>query len=354
MKSLPLLYRLLVCALLACLPACSGNGKTKVAFVSNNAEDFWIIAKAGAMKAGSEEPQIEVLFRMPAQTDAAVQKEVIDTLLNQNIKAVAISVVDPKNQGKYLDEIASRVQLLTVDNDAPETKRKCYLGTNNYEAGRTAGVMVKKAMPEGGIIAFFVGNLEALNAQERQQGVLDELAGVHNAKGPVYGKYHLHKNYTDGTDGAQKTKENAIAAIAELGTEENVCFIGLWAYNPPQILSAVKDKNKLGKIKLVAFDEMEATLDGVRDGYIYGTVVQQPFEFGYQSVKMMAALARGDESKLPKGKLLNIPHTAITKSGDSLETADIKDGDKTLPGSKTAGKEVEAFRKHLHELTGKK
>jgi ABC-type sugar transport system substrate-binding protein len=92
----------------------------------------------------------------------------------------------------------------------------------------------------------------------------------------------------------------------------------------------------------------------VRDGYIEGTIVQQPYEFGYQSVKLMAALARGDESKLPKDKVIHVPHFAITKSGNALETLELKDGDKTYPGKKTEGKEVEAFRKKLHEMLGKK
>jgi ribose transport system substrate-binding protein len=355
MKALHFLALVLIGALLACVPACStSSGKTKVAFVSNNPEEFWNIAEAGALKAGSEEPNLEVLFRKPAQGDAAIQKEVIDTLLNQNIKGIAISVIDPKNQGKYLDEIAQKVQLITVDNDAPATKRKCYIGTDNYAAGRAAGVLVKKAMPEGGVIAIFVGQLEALNAQQRRQGVLDELAGVHNATGEVYGKYRLHKTYTDQPEGPAKAKENAIAAIADLDKEEHVCFIGLWAYNPPQMLSAVADKKKLGKIKLVGFDEAEATLDGVRDGHIYGTIVQQPFEFGYQSVKMMAALARGDESKLPKDKVLHVPHLAITKNGESFEASELKAGDKTYPSEQTDGKDVETFRKNLHEMLGKK
>jgi ribose transport system substrate-binding protein len=354
MKALHFAALIVAALALASIPACSGNGKTKVAFVTNNPEEFWNIVEAGARKAEAEEPGIELIFRKPAQGDAAVQKEVIDSLLNQNIKAISISVINPKDQAKYLDEIGEKVKLLAVDNDAPNSKRLGYIGTDNYEAGRAAGVMVKKALPEGGVIAIFVGQLEALNAQQRRQGLLDELAGVRNATGDTYGKYRLHKTYTDQPEGPARAKENAIAAIADLDKEENVCFIGLWAYNPPQMLSAVKDKNKLGKIKLVAFDEMDATLDGIRDGHIYGTVVQQPFEFGYQSVKTMAALTRGDESKLPKDKMLFVPHLAITKSGESLETSELKDGDKTYPGKKTEGRELEAFRKKLNELVGKK
>jgi ribose transport system substrate-binding protein len=356
MKFIRIAAVLFTAAALAAVPACTNNsGKTRVAFVSNNPEEFWNIVEAGARKAESEEKDIELLFQRPDPGEAARQKEVIDSLLNQNIKAISISVINPKDQAKYLDEIADRVKLLAVDNDAPNTKRKCYIGTDNYEAGRAAGAMVKKAMPEGGVIAIFVGQLEALNAQQRRQGVLDELAGVRNApEGKTYGKYRLHKTYLDQPEGGAKAKENAVQAVNELDNEENVCFVGLWAYNPPAMLSAVKDKGKLGKIKLVGFDEMDATLDGIRDGHIYGTVVQQPFEFGYQSVKTMAALARGDESKLPKDKMVYVPHLAITNGGEPVETSGLKDGDGTYPGKKTEGKDLDSFRKRLNELMGKK
>ena len=106
-----------------------------------------------------------------------MQKEIIDTVLSQGIKALAVSVIDPENQRDYLNEIAEKVPLLTQDNDAPDTKRKCYIGTDNYLAGKAVGKLVKEAMPEGGILAIFVGDIKPLNARQRRQGVLDELAG---------------------------------------------------------------------------------------------------------------------------------------------------------------------------------
>ena len=79
----------------------------------------------------------------------------------------------------------------------------------------------------------------------------------------------------------------------------------------------------------------------------------KPYEFGYQSVKIMAALARGDDSKVPKDKVLHIPHLAITKGGEAIQTTELKDGDKTYPGKKTDGQDVQSFRKKLHDMLGK-
>ena len=141
-----------------------------------------------------------------------------------------------------------------------------------------------------------------------------------------------------GADGKRHAVQglNAGKTLANrTGGEKDLCFVGLWAYNPPAILSAVKDKDLLGKVKIVGFDENDATLQGIADGHIYGTIVQNPFEFGYQSVRLMASLAKGDKSVLPKDGILYVPHRVISKEGGNDRVA------------------VEKFRKELNELLGK-
>ncbi len=314
-----------------------GNGgaaTVHVAFVSNNPEVFWTIAEAGTAKA-AKEFNAEVSFRRPQKGTAADQKAIVDDLITLGVQAIAISVIDPVNQQSYLNEVAAKMPLITQDNDAPKTDRLCYLGTDNYLAGREVGKQVKKALPDGGTITIFVGRGDSLNAQERRQGVLDELAGQKDAKGEgkKYGKYRLHDTLYDFAVRAT-AKRNADDAITALQQEERLCFVGLWAYNPPTIYSAVKDAGKLGKIKIVGFDEDEETLLGIEKGHIEATVVQDPFNFGYQSVKLMAEIVRGDRSGIPKDGLRYVPHRLITQKG-------------------RGGEDVIEFRKQLHQLMGK-
>ena len=70
-------------------------------------------------------------------------------------------------------------------------------------------------------------------------------------------------------------------------------LVGLWSYNGPAILNAVRDAGKIGQVKIIAFDEDDETLAGVKAGAIVGTVVQQPYEFGYQAITLLAKAARG-------------------------------------------------------------
>ncbi len=347
---LPRFLGFLAAALAATLlPACNkgapGAAKPRVAFVSNNAASFWKIAEAGCLKA-QDEFGVEVVVRMPPQGDPSSQKEILDGLLTQNLKAVAVSVIDPKGQRAYLDEIAAKVPLITQDNDAPASKRLCYIGTNNYLAGREVGKLVKEALPNGGVLAIFVGQLEPLNARQRRQGVLDELADrptpadineIDMSKdGETYGKFRLHRTYTDQPVGEQKAKENATDCLTQFRDEKSLCMVGLWAYNPPAIHAAVRDAKRLGEVKIVGFDEDDVTLQGIADGHIHATVVQDPFGFGYESVKMMAALAKGDKAGLPADGIRHVPHRVITKDAGSGRIA------------------VAKFRADLNAILGKK
>ena len=91
-------------------------------------------------------------------------------------------------------------------------------------------------------------------------------------------------------------------------------MVGIWSYNGPAIYSAVKGAGKQGKIQIVAFDQEDDTMTGIKDGTIAGTIVQQPYQFGYESVIMLDKLAKGDKSGIPANKLMIIPTQVINKA----------------------------------------
>src|SRR5205085_3224662 len=114
---------------------------------------------------------------------------------------------------------------------------------------------------------------------------------------------------TDDTDTvrAQKNAEDTLVKYSDIAA-----LVGLWSYNGPAILNAVKDAGKTGQVKIVCFDEETETLNGVGQGIIYGTVVQQPFEFGKQAILRMAGHLRGDKEALAGGKRI-VPTLDIKK-----------------------------------------
>src|SRR5216110_693173 len=103
------------------------------------------------------------------------QKRMVEGLLARGVDGIAISPIDAKNQVDLLNQAAARCPVITHDSDAPNSRRLCFVGMDNYKAGRAAGKLVKEALPRGGKVMLFVGRLEQLNAQQRRQGVIDEL-----------------------------------------------------------------------------------------------------------------------------------------------------------------------------------
>jgi ribose transport system substrate-binding protein len=283
-----------------------GNSKNfKLAFVTNNASDFWTIARKGVEKADGEIGNVTVEFKIPADGTAAEQKRIIDDLLSTNVNGIAISPVDPDNQTQLINDTAKKALVVTQDSDAPSSDRVVYIGTDNVAAGRQAGQLIKEALPSGGKIMVFVGKSDARNAKERFQGIKEALQGSN---------IEIIDLRTDDTDRA-RAKTNAADTLVKYS--DVAALVGLWSYNGPAILNAVKDAGKVGQVKIICFDEEDETLAGVKEGSIYATVVQQPFEFGYQSVKIMAQILGGDRSAIPANKQINVP-TLIIKQ-DSVD-----------------------------------
>ncbi|MCI0488843.1 MAG: sugar-binding protein [Blastocatellia bacterium] len=286
----------------SCSPA-EGPSTFKVAFVTNNASDFWTIARKGCEKADTELANVEVEFKIPSDGTAAEQRRIIDDLMAKGVSGIAISPVDPANQTQMINDIAKHVLVITQDSDAPDSDRACYLGTDNVAAGRQAGELLKEVLPQGGRIMVFVGKMDARNAQERLQGIKEVIEGT---------KIEIIDVRTDDADPV-RAKANVADTLVKY--TDIACLVGLWAYNGPAILNALKDAGKVGQIKVVCFDEQDETLTGVKEGSIYATVVQQPYEFGYQSVHLMAKVLGGDRSGIPANKQRIVP-TLIIKKDD--------------------------------------
>jgi ribose transport system substrate-binding protein len=301
----------LLCALIlsSCQPGAAPTNNTggtggphRLAFVPNNASDFWIIARKGTEKAEKDIPGIKVEFRIPGEATAADQQRIVDDLLANGIHGIAISPVDPANQTAMLDRAAAQAVIVTQDSDAPNSKREVYIGTNNVDAGKQAGELLKEALPQGGKVMVFVGTLDAANARERYQGLQEAIAGSN---------IQILNVRTDNTD---RVRAKANAADTLVTNADIAGMVGLWSYNGPAILSAVKEANKTDKVKIIAFDEEDETLNGIKEGAIYATVVQQPYEFGYQSIAMMAKILNGDKSGIPAGKQIFVPTLAVKKA----------------------------------------
>lgn len=305
----------------------SPKDPAKIAFVTNGVAFFWVLAKAGA-EAAAKDTGATVSVLMPPN-GIGDQKRMLEDLVTRGIDGIAVSPIDPVNQADTLNAVARRALLITHDSDAPESARLCYIGVDNYEAGRMCGRLVKEACPDGGEVAIFIGRLEQDNARRRRQGVIDELLGRDSNPdrfdppgATVSGNgFTVVGTYTDQFDRA-KAKANVEDVIARNPGID--CMVGLFEYNPPLILEALDRAGKIGKVKVVAFDEARETLEGIRKGSVQGTVVQDPYLYGYRSVELLNALCHGDASDLPANGVIPVPARAIRKDNVDAFEAETK------------------------------
>ena len=158
----------------------------------------------------------------------------------------------------------------------------------------------------------FVGFLGADNAVERIAGFRQAVEGKGIELVDVRG---------DDVDfaRARSNVDDVLAANPEIN-----CMVGFYSYNSPKIYEALQASGKLGQITVVAFDEDPITLGAVRDGSFVGTVVQDPYQWGYQGMKLMASYLEGDKSQIPADGLIIVPTKVIDKANVDAFEAELK------------------------------
>ncbi len=306
----------------------SDSSRIRLAYVTNGVTAYWQIARAGVEHA-ARDFDVEVTVHMPAE-GISDQKRMVQDLLAVGIDGIAISPIDPANQVDLVNEAARSTIVITQDSDAPGTNRVCYIGMDNYLAGRMCGRLVKEAAPQGGKVAILLGNLAQDNARRRRQGVIDELLDRSpdpaRYDAPGYSmlrgeRFTLVATLTDQYDQA-KAKANAEDILTRF--PDLAVIVGLFDYNGPLSLEVLKQAGRVGEVQIVGFDEADQTLQSVTEGSIFGTVVQDPYRYGYESIRILAALARGDRSVLPANGFLDIPARQIRQDNVTEFWADLK------------------------------
>ena len=283
----------------------------RLAFVTNSSSDFWALARAGIQQAESEF-DVRVDFQVPGRGTAAEQRQIIESLIAKGVAGMAVSVLDPLGAVGILDEAASYMPVITQDSDCPDSKRIAYIGTDNVEAGRVAGRKLVELLPDGGEVALFVGKLDVANARDRRSGIEQEVE-AHGIE--------IVETFTDEVSRpvAQANVRNALEKYPDLDA-----LVGLWSYNTPAIVKVVEEKGIIGKVKIVGFDEEDVTLDAIEQGVVAATVVQQPYEFGYRSIRALAQLARGLDPGLSDSGLNYVPVQLIDEGNVAQFRVDLE------------------------------
>ncbi len=324
-----IIIALLAVGLLAYFGAFKAN--PKIALVTSSDTPYWDLVIKGANEAANMYDAKVTIVRSKGDTDS--QNQAIRDLLRQKFDGIAISPVNPTEQAGLLADVAAQTTLVTFDSDSPLSSRLCFVGTDNYAAGRQCGDQVRIAVPDGGEVAIVCASLGKENVAHRRQGVIDELvdrpyapeqpidpADATNLKGS---KYSVVATIEDQVD-PNKSTEMVGAMLKD--HPDVKCIVGLNSYSAASIVKALEAAGKTGKVQVVGFDADPRTLDGIRGGTVAATIVQDQFGCGFHTVRILAERARGERSGLPLFQRRTLPVEVMNKSnvaqsGERLNSA---------------------------------
>lgn len=246
---------------------------------------FWLSVKAGAEKAGQEEG-VEILWKGPAkETEIDKQKAIVEDFITQGVDGIVMAACDTKalvpTVQKALD---SGIPVVTIDSGIDPDVSYSFIATDNVAAAREAARKLAELIGEEGevgLIPFFPG---AQTSQERERGFKEGIAR--------YPKIRLVATLYSQSDVAKgmQVTEDMLTAHPNLK--------GIFAANEPGAIGAaqvIKARGLVGKVKLVAFDAAEAEVQALREGVIQALIVQNPFRMGYEGVKTVLKVIRGEK-----------------------------------------------------------
>ena len=235
---------------------------------------YWQEARAGLNRAGSQ-LQVKVEMVGPDTYDPKAERDQFRETMNKKPSGIAISVSDASLLKPEIDAaIAQGIPVVTIDADAPESKRLTFIGTDNYKAGVSgAKVAAAKLQGKGNVVVFTMPAQS--NLRDRLRGYTDTLAE------------HPQIKITEVVDikGDPRVAFDRTMEILDKNAKVDA-FVSLVSIAGPEIAAVLERKNATGKV-VVAMDTDARTLEGVQKGTISATIGQKPFSMAFLAVKVL-------------------------------------------------------------------
>jgi len=282
----------------------SGSGP-KYGFLVDGTPGYWEAVRQGVARA-EKKLGIRVDFKVPASNAMEKQILLIDEFQDQGYTALALAPAGSRGMQTRLEEAATHMRLVCIENDVPLSNRAAYVGPDHYEIGYELGELVAKAFPSGGRMAVLAGNMDMPAIQDRYKGLKDALRkrGVKMTEmtgGPILDGFDLNK--------VQTTIVSLVTA-----DEPAQVIIGLGPYHGPAIAASLQVGDRWGKVIAFCCDQQEETLKAIETGIIAAAVVIDPVALGEEAVKIMYNLVARVDYVLPEGGLHFIPHRLLNRA----------------------------------------
>jgi ribose transport system substrate-binding protein len=278
--------------------AAAGSREVKrIIILENGNSPFWDAARAGMQDAERQLKLNDAGLRAVLEVNDGSPGGQLEKLQQFNsqsdIAGVGISALDADNAAiaEEMRKLRKRgVHVVTIDSDVNRdtmaNARFAFIGSNNLAAGAQLGVCARVLRPEGGGYVTFVGRTGAQNAKERINGFKDGAGS----------KFTSLDSMGDDTD-RNRARENVRNAIQNHGDRLKT-LVGIWSYNAPAVTDVVKETGRRKDFTIVVFDAEPITIQEMAAGNVDALMVQNPFQMGFQGVRMLKAMYEKDEKTI--------------------------------------------------------
>lgn len=309
--------------------AANASGTKRIIILTNGDSPFWDACRAGLNSANADLKLAEAGLKAVLDVNTEKLEGQLAKLqqygTQSDIAGIGISAIDANNVAiaSELQALSKKgIKIVTIDSDVSREKfrdaRFAFIGTDNLTGGRVLGTTARGLKPDGGEYVTFVGFTGAQNAIERIGGFV-EGAGD---------KFVSKDSMADETD-ESRARDNVRNAI--LNHKQLSVLVGIWSYNAPAIVDVVREINRRKDFTVVVFDADPAAIAAMKDGQIDAMVVQNPYEMGYQGVRLLHAMVVDKKDVIaemlpmlgqPDGDIYDTGLKVVVPSDDSPLKAD--------------------------------
>lgn len=276
MRSTKIFALVFLGAAICLLAGCSrhDNEERYILVTVNPKLEYWQAAQAGLTKAAAQYG-VKMDVRGPESYDPAAEVAEFRNTFGLKPAGLLVSVADAKLMQPAIDDaIAAGIPVITIDSDAPNSKRLYFIGTNNRNAGVTGGKRLVEKLHGKGNVVFFT--IPQTNVDERLAGYKDVLASSPGIK--IVEVVNTNGDAGNALDSTQKYVRDK-----KLKIDAFVCLEATAAKN---VAEALKRENATDRL-VIAMDTDQDTLDLIKAGAIDSTISQKPFTMAFYGMKAL-------------------------------------------------------------------
>jgi ribose transport system substrate-binding protein len=249
--------------------------ETYILVTLNAKVPYWQSALAGLNHAAGE-MKVRAEMAGPDTYDTKAEHDEFQRAVQQKPAGIMVSAADASMLAPDINAALQQgIPVITIDSDAPSSKRLFFVGTDNYNAGTLGGNLVVKLLAgKGNVVIFTMPNQSNLN--ERLHGYQSSFDGHPGIK--VTQIVDIKGDPTVAFDTAKQIIDSKQKVDA---------FVCLEAIACPEIGEVVNRENMKGKVTIVAMDADQRTLTWIQNGVISATVTQKPYTMAYFGEKLL-------------------------------------------------------------------